>query len=244
MKRESGAKIYRPHWLYPLSEDDSDRRCEFADDSSLPDSIVWTGGPIFKLNGHLIDTIAFTMLWKILISSLWRKWVHQALFCRLKSRLEPLSIRSSFVILLLQTVIAKGEQTDFESFWFQLISADFEWFQVISNSFHDLKSVCSPLNKSRHVPAIENFQDSNFPGYRHTISSVNLSKLLTTSSHFCPLAQTFLLRFTLSAKICSFPFVRKKKNEQFICSLYVRQVSMLFSKGKSLVFFVNMIGNY
>ncbi|CAF1447532.1 unnamed protein product [Adineta ricciae] len=61
MMKELGLKPYRPHLLHDLSDDDPDRRCEFADiflnlvadDSSLCDRIVWADEATFKLNGHV-----------------------------------------------------------------------------------------------------------------------------------------------------------------------------------------------
>lgn len=60
MKR-LGLKAYRPQLLHALNEDDSDRRCEFADiflelyadDSSFPDRIFWTDEAAFKFNGQV-----------------------------------------------------------------------------------------------------------------------------------------------------------------------------------------------
>ncbi len=61
MMKELGLKPYRPQLLHALTEDDPDRRCEFADiflnllagDSSLLNRIIWTDEAIFKLNGHV-----------------------------------------------------------------------------------------------------------------------------------------------------------------------------------------------
>lgn len=61
MMKELGLKPYRPQLLHDLNDDDPDRRCEFAEiflnlvanDSSLPDRILWTDEATFKLNGHV-----------------------------------------------------------------------------------------------------------------------------------------------------------------------------------------------
>ncbi|CAF1470320.1 unnamed protein product [Rotaria sordida] len=61
MMKKLGLKPYHPQLLHALSDDDLDRRCEFADiflklvaeDSSFPDRIVWTDEATFKLNGHV-----------------------------------------------------------------------------------------------------------------------------------------------------------------------------------------------
>ncbi len=54
-------KVYCPQLLHALSDDDPDRRREFADIflnlvggvSLLPDRILWADEAIFKLNGHV-----------------------------------------------------------------------------------------------------------------------------------------------------------------------------------------------
>ncbi|CAF0945368.1 unnamed protein product [Rotaria sordida] len=61
MMKKLGLKPYHPQLLHALSDDDLDRRCEFADiflklvaeDSSFPDQIVWTDEATFKLNGYV-----------------------------------------------------------------------------------------------------------------------------------------------------------------------------------------------
>jgi transposase len=61
MMKELGLKPYRPQLLHALNDDDPDRHCEFADiflnlladNSSLPNRIIWTDEATFKLNGHV-----------------------------------------------------------------------------------------------------------------------------------------------------------------------------------------------